>query len=139
MTPQSQQIIAVPYYGTLHQTRTGLAQIYFIAYVKLPDGCLNELRMAVWNPKNEPAFSKWLAQHGVNGILCSDDKHLPDAEVLGQHTWIQGGLKGDVEAMLSQWLNMSVRQGKIIPRQQHVGEQPAQSIRLATLYEGIDL
>jgi len=136
-TQPTQQIIAIPYYGTLRQPKIGLAQIYFIAKVKLPEGCLSELSMAVWNPKTESSLGKWLLQLGVHGILCSDDPCTPDPELTARQLWIHGGLQGDVEVMLSQWLNTAIKQ-----RPQHsrnaTGSQTL-TIKLAPHYEGIDL
>lgn len=136
-TQTSQQIIAIPYYGILRQPKIGLAQIYFIAKVKLPEGCLDELSMAVWNPKAEPQLGKWLLQLGVHGILCSDDSYTPDPDLAARHIWVHSGLQGDVEVMLSQWLNTAVRQRPLHSR----GESGSQTktIKLAPHYEGVDL
>lgn len=138
MTTQStHQIIAIPYYGTLRQPKLGLAQIYFIAKVNLSEGCLEELSMAVWNPKAEPQFGRWLHQLGVHGILCSDDPYTPDPELTARQVWVHGGLQGDVEVMLSQWLNTAVKHRPLPGRS--AGSSQVKTIKLAPLYEGIDL
>jgi len=141
MSPQStQQVIAIPYYEALRQPSGGLARIFFIAHVRLPDGTLQELHMAVWNPKTEPVIHDWLIKLGVQGILCSDFDISADEVLNGGDVWVKGGLSGDVEAMLSQWLSSSVRHQRSLSNQaSNSAEKRPTSIRLSKNYEGVPL
>ena len=64
---------AVPYYGRVHRAKSGYEKIYFIVEA---DGGKEEdlnVRLGVWDNKNELTLAEWLKSNGVKNLVCREE------------------------------------------------------------------
>ncbi|PLY03256.1 MAG: hypothetical protein C0623_02025 [Desulfuromonas sp.] len=69
--------LAVPYYGNLYHSTTGLERIFFIVNYDTVMECLQDIQLQVWDQNKNPELHKWLEENGVYGVVCRDPESMP--------------------------------------------------------------
>ena len=95
--------VAVPYYGRLLRPGSGFERVFFLTDVDEVTGESKNLGVHIWNTKVFPEFPDWLCRHGVQGVICGDDRPVYVKALEREGIWIRCGRCGEVEEVIEDW------------------------------------
>lgn len=101
---QNMKVLAIPYYSQLVRSHGGLEHIYFRVTVDSATGVSSKPKLCVWNPKELPSLPEWLAQQGVETLLCSDNRPNFEGMFQAAGITISWDQRGEVADMVNRWV-----------------------------------
>lgn len=100
---QKLTVLAIPYYSQLVRHNGGLEHIYFKLMADPITGEFSKAKLCVWNPKELPSLPDWLAQQGIEALLCSDNRPGFEGIFAATGITIFWDQRGEVNDMVAQW------------------------------------
>jgi len=108
----SETIIAIPCYTDRVLPRFDKAHEFLLANVDLGNKKINSQSIRT-SPVDLQALPHWLAEQGVEGVLCSGIHQQQQIELHQAGIWLTWGVAGKLSTVLQQWLeDQTVMSGK---------------------------
>lgn len=94
--------VAIPYYGTLVRTMTGLERLYFLVDVG-ESGIPSSVALKVWNPRGGTSLPRWLKDQGIEGIICADEQPRYESLLQEAGIWVRWRQRGELDEVIHRW------------------------------------